>query len=122
MPREGLAANAKYKLTDNVFATGSVIFDLSRHYYNNTPAGAGYVGRAPVFSVAGLGAGIGYTDDCTTLMLNYTSIYQDNGYLTPTRNQTVMLRLELRTIGDTSLRSSLGNVRVQDGLSSAALR
>lgn len=122
VPREGLSANAKYKINDNFYTTGSVIFDLSRHYYNNTPAGGGFVGRAPVFSVAGLGAGIAYTDDGNTIMLNYTSIYQDNGYLTPTRNQTVMLRIELRSLGETSLKSSLGNVRVQDGLSSAALR
>jgi LPS-assembly protein len=120
--REGLAANGKYKIDDNYFATGSVIFDLSRHLYNNVNTGGVIVGKAPLFSIAGLGAGIGYSDECTTIMLNYTSIYQDNGLLTPTRNQTVMLQLQLRTVGDTSLRSSLGDVRVQDGLSSAVLR
>ncbi|MDF2115599.1 LPS-assembly protein LptD [Roseiarcaceae bacterium H3SJ34-1] len=120
--REGLAANGKFKIDDNYFATGSVIFDLSRHLYNSGNTGGVVIGSAPLFSIAGLGAGIGYSDECTTIMLNYTSIYRDNGLLTPTRNQTIMLQLQLRTVGDTSFKSSLGDVRVQDGLSSAVLR
>lgn len=118
--REGLAAAAKVKLTENVFVTGNLLLDMSRHLYTN--ANNDPVKRAPLFSVAGLGVGAGYTDECTTLAVNYTSILQDNGAGTQTRNQTVTLQLQLRTLGDTRVRSSLGDVVVPDGLSASTAR
>ena len=100
--REGLSATSKYKINPNYFVTGNVIFDLSRHLYN-----AELGGDAPLFFVAGFGLGAGYTDDCTTFSVNYTSAYEanQNGIGPPVRNQTVLVQLELRTLGDTKVRS-----------------
>jgi LPS-assembly protein len=108
------------KLDENFYVSGDLIVDMSRHLYttiNNEP-----VKKAPLFSVAGLGVGAGYTDECTTLAVNYTSILRDNGQGTQTRNQTVTVQLQLRTLGDTRVRSSLGEVRVPDGLSASNAR
>ena len=88
--REGLSLSSKYKVTDNWWVSGSVLFDLARWKVEPT---------APRFSVAATGLGVGYTDDCTTFSLNYTSILQDTSSGTKTRNQTILLQLNLRTLG-----------------------
>jgi LPS-assembly protein len=106
--RQGASLNGKYNITKNYFVNGNVIFDLSRHLYNGT------TGTAPVFSVAGIGVGGGYQDDCTLFTINYTSVYQGDG--TNTRNQTVMVGLQLRTLGDTKFSSALASVPVSDGI------
>ena len=71
-----------------------------------------------------LGAGFGYTDDCTTLSINYSRSYTDavavgaNGYYNNENvNQTVLVSLNLRTLADFKLNQSLGATStVQDGL------
>ena len=113
--REGVSAALKYQFEAGYFATGSVIFDMSRHLYNNNVQVGG---TTPVFFPAGFGVGIGYKDPDTTVSLNYTSIYQDDGTGNPVRNQTIMLDLKLRTLGDAKVSTSLSNIGVQDGLSS----
>ncbi len=116
--REGLSGSAKFNITQNTFVKGNVVFDLSRHRYN-----AQFKGNAPLFSLAGLGIGAGYSDDCITILANYTSIYQDNGAGTsPIRNQTVMFELQFRTLGDTKIKSNFGDLRIDDGLSNAISR
>ena len=95
-----------------------MIFDLSRHLYNGNATAAQR--PAPLFSIAGLGVGATYTDDCTTLGVQYTSVLQANGAGQTVRNQTVLLSLQLRTVGDTRVRSSLGELAVQDGLGSSS--
>jgi LPS-assembly protein len=109
--REGISTALKYKFHENYYASGNVIFDLSRHLYNIEVGG-----HAGLFSLAGVGGGIGYMDDCTTLAVNYASVYQDKGTGTPVRNQTVLVQLQLRTLGDTRVQSSLSAMRVDDGL------
>ncbi len=120
--REGLAAGAKYKITDKVALNGNVIFDLSRHLYNGAATTGPAIRPAPLFSIAGLGLGATYTDDCTTLGVQYTSVLQANGAGQSVRNQTLLLSLQLRTVGDTKVRSSLGETPVQDGLGGGAIR
>jgi LPS-assembly protein len=105
--RQGLSAAGKYNITKNYFVNGNVIFDLSRHYYN------GVLGTAPLFSVAGLGIGGGYQDDCTLFTVNYTSIYEGG---TVGRNQTITFGLQLRTLGDARVSSALANVPISDGI------
>jgi LPS-assembly protein len=107
--RQGLTLNSKYNVTKNYFVNGNVIFDLSRHYYN------GLTGTAPLFSVAGLGLGGGYQDDCTLLTVNYTSVYEGG---TVGRNQTITFGLQLRTLGDARISSALANVPISDGIKS----
>ncbi len=119
--REGLAAGAKYKLTEGFSVNGNVIFDLSRHLYNNS-ANTATIRSAPLFSIAGLGVGATYSDDCTTLGVQYTSVLQANGAGQAIRNQTLLVSLQLRTVGDTRARSNLGEVPVQDGLGASPIR
>ena len=64
-----------------------------------------------------LGFGLGYADDCTTVSLNYSSVYLDRSAGQPARNQTLMLSLQLRTLGETRAQTSLGEARYLDGLS-----
>ena len=111
--REGVSSSLQYNINKNYFVSSNVIFDLSRHLYNDVPAIGGHAG---LFSLAGLGLGLGYTDDCTIFRLNYSSVYTEKAFIGPVRNQTVLFQLQLRTLGDTRLQSSLGDIKVQDGL------
>jgi LPS-assembly protein len=124
--RQGLALNAKYNLTKNYFVSGTVTFDMSRYLYNNltpyptlttTYTGVNLQGAAPVFSVAAMGFGGGYQDECTTFLVNYTSNYQQQTNTgLPARNQTVMVSLQLRTLGSVSFNQALSSVTMNDGV------
>ena len=111
--REGLSFNAKYKFSKNYYAQGNVTFDMSRHLY---PAALiGYDNPGP-FAIAALGIGAGYTDDCTSFGVTYSSVYQDNGTGTFERNQTVLVSLQLRTLGDASFSKSTLSSTTTNGL------
>ena len=111
--REGLAVVGKYNFTKNYFAQGNVTFDMSRHLY---PASIiGYANPGP-FAIAALGIGGGYTDECTTFAVNYSSIYQDNGAGSFERNQTVLVSLNLRTLGDARFAKSTLDANTTSGL------
>lgn len=124
--RQGMSATGRYDITKNYFVNGTVTFDMSRYLYNSlttAPAfntqltGINLIGTAPLFSVAALGAGVGYHDECTTLSINYSQIYQPQSYTgLPARNQTVMVTLNLRTLGEARFNYGLGSVLVNDGL------
>lgn len=131
--RQGLSVGGKYDITSNYFVSTAVTFDLSRHLYNNTLAqpalflnpqtgqtfalgSSGYVGKAPVFSVAALNIGAGYHDECTTFSVNYSSTYQPNSLGQPARNQTVIVSLQLRTLAQGSFGASLGSTALNDGV------
>ncbi len=104
--REGLSANSVYHFDNNFFVNGSVIFDMSRYLYSASPSEA-----KPLFSVAGLSVGGGYRDECATLTVNYTSTYPQNVNGTPTtRNQTVVFQLQLRTLGEAKVASSVAGI------------
>jgi LPS-assembly protein len=112
--RQGLSITSKYKLTPNYYIDGAVVFDLSRHLYD-----AQLNSHSPLFSVAAMNFGIGYKDDCTEFGIRYTSLINDTGYGARTRNQTLVLELQLRTLGDTKIRSGLGSPHVVDGLNNS---
>ncbi len=128
--RQGLSASGQYNITKNYFMTGTVTFDMSRYLYNSltdptlapfttTLTGINLTGSAPLFSVATLGAGFGYHDECATLSVNYTQIYQPQSYTgLPARNQTVMVTLQLRTLGEARFNYGVGSVLVNDGVRS----
>ena len=111
--REGLGLTGKYKISDNYFMQGNVAFDLSRHLY---PAALTGYTNTGLFSVAALGVGGGYTDDCTTFTLNYSSVYQDNGNGSFSRNQTVLVSLQLRTLGETKFSKTTSATTGLDGV------
>jgi LPS-assembly protein len=111
--REGLSLSSRYKLSDNYFAQGNITFDMSRQFY---PASLiGFTNPGP-FAIAAFGLGGGYQDECTTFSVNYSSIYQDYGSGSLTRNQTVLLQLQLRTLGDAKVTRTFLNTTALDGV------
>jgi LPS-assembly protein len=112
--REGLQFGTRYDVVEHYFVSGSINFDLSRHYYY--PA---YLPtEQPVFSIATWGVGLGYNDDCTKVSLNYSNAISDNYGNPPVyaRNQTVLLSIDLRTLGDIKAPIALGASQIQDGV------
>jgi len=111
--REGLSLSSRYKITDHYFAQGNITFDMSRQYY---PAALiGYSNPGP-FAIAAVGGSVGYQDECTTFSVNYGSIYQDNGTGSLVRNQTVLLTLQLRTLGEAKVTETFLNQTALDGV------
>ena len=115
--RQGMTFGGRYDITANYFVNGNVQFDMSRYLYNSTTGIDGLYGHAPVFSVAGLMAGAGYHDDCTTFTVTYSSVYEVNSMTgLPGRNQTILATLQLRTLAEAKVGASLGFVPLNDGL------
>jgi LPS-assembly protein len=78
---------------------------MSRHYYDSPGQ------TTPIFYPVGYSFGVGYNDPCTTLNLRYSSNLSApaayNAFpggpvvVNPAvRNQTLMIQLVLRTLGD----------------------
>ncbi|WP_449409638.1 LPS-assembly protein LptD [Methylobacterium komagatae] len=130
--REGVTASATYSITPNWFVSGSVLLDLT-HYLDvrntYTDALAGYlanpVGARPLyenpgrFYMAGASFGGGYQDECTTVTLNYINSPIATATGVRERNQTVLLRIELKTLGEAGLRQNVGVATTADGIASA---
>jgi LPS-assembly protein len=104
-PREGLTGNVAYKFQDRWSIDGSLVLDMSRHYYDTDGQ------TTPVFYPIGYSFGVGYKDDCTALTIRYSSslsapaaysVYPGGPviYNPTTRSQVLMVQLVLRTLGD----------------------
>lgn len=116
--REGLSFSGKYKFAENYFVEGNVTFDMSRSAYPFSVIG---YQNAGLFSIASIGGGAGYADECTTFTVNYRSVYQDVGSGVFAHNQTVLVSLQLRTLGGTSFSRSTATTSTAqniDGVSS----
>ncbi len=87
--REGVFTSATYKLTDTWSVRGAVRYDL-------VESGIDY-------SLVGLS----YIDDCFTLAVNYISDYSLDGP-DGQRVDKVMIRIGLRTLGETGFSTSVG--------------
>jgi LPS-assembly protein len=110
-PREGLTGNLGYTLQDRWSVNTSLVLDMSRHYYDTLGQ------ETPIFYPVGYSFGVGYKDDCTTLTIRYSSSLSTPAaysvfpggpviYNPATRNQTLMIQLVLRTLGD--VKSNVG--------------
>ena len=110
-PREGLSGSLGYNFLTRWSVDGSLVLDMSRHYYDTLGQ------TTPIFYPVGYSFGLGYKDDCTTLSLRYSSNVSQPAIfstfpggpvvLNPsTRNQTLMIQLVLRTLGD--VRTNVG--------------
>jgi LPS-assembly protein len=110
-PREGLTGSLGYSFLDRWSVNGSLVVDMSRHYFDTLGQ------TTPVFYPVGYSLGLGYKDTCTTLSVTYSSnvtqpaIFEvfagGPAILNPSiRDQTVMIKLELRTLGD--VRTNVG--------------
>ncbi|NEU13838.1 LPS-assembly protein LptD [Methylobacterium sp. BTF04] len=127
--REGVTASATYHVTPNWFVTGSALVDLS-HYLdvrdNFADAYTAFltnpVGVAPVYVnpgkayLSGISLGAGYQDECTTVSLNYIVSPIAAALGTAERNRTVLLRVELKTLGEVDLRQNVGTATTSDGI------
>ncbi len=82
--RSELLVGASVKLTQNWVLLGSARYDLIAHEFDQTRLG------------------LGYTDDCLLLAVNFITSYTYTG-TTPTLNDSVMLQLSLRTLGPNTL-------------------
>ena len=97
--REGLLTNASYKLDKSWTVDGSVLFDLSRQYYDQPGQ------STPRFYAPSYALGLTYGDTCTTLKVRYSSTNTDPVVLGGTagpaiRDQTLLIQLTLRTLGE----------------------
>jgi LPS-assembly protein len=90
-PRQGVLGQGRVKLDANWWLLGGARYDINADKFDQTRLGVGYV------------------DDCLILAVNYITNYTyGNGV--PTLNHTIMLQLNLRTLGGTSLSQSVGGV------------
>ena len=98
--REGLLTDASYKLDKNWTVNGSVLFDMSRHYYDS-PGQTTSRFYAPSYAF-----GLTYGDTCTTLKVVYSStntnpVNYAGGTPGPAvHDQTLLVQLTLRTLGE----------------------
>jgi LPS-assembly protein len=110
-PREGLTGNLGYKFLERWSVDGSLVLDMSRHYYDTLGQ------TTSVLYPVGYSLGVGYKDECTTLTIRYSSNVSQPGvysefpggpviYNPATRNQTLMFQIVLRTLGD--VKSNVG--------------
>jgi LPS-assembly protein len=83
--RQGVLGGASVKLTENWILLGSARYDLFANQFNETRLGVGYV------------------DDCLLLSFNWLTGYTYNGTANPTKSDTFMLQLSLRTLGADTL-------------------
>jgi LPS-assembly protein len=123
-PREGFLTALNVKLNQNWFVGGSALVDLDRDSvdrerfiaaYAASPKDAVYAKSAP-FTVAGLTLGAGYEDECATFSVLYSSALKDTADGTRQRDQTVLFRIELKTLGQAAVSSSLSSSTTQDGI------
>jgi len=89
--REGILGSGLLKLDANWALLGSARYDMLAGKFDQTRLGAGYV------------------DDCLILAVNYITNYTYGNGL-PTLNHTVLLQLNLRTLGGTSLSQAVQGV------------
>ena len=80
--REGIVANARYKVDANWMLLGGVRYDVRAQQIASTQIGLGYI------------------DDCLILAANYITEYAYNS--NKTFNQTIMMQVSLRTLGGSS--------------------
>lgn len=97
--REGLLTNASYKIDKTWTVDGSILFDMSRHYYDQPGQ------TTPRLYAPSYGVGLTYGDTCTTLKVRYSTtnsdpVYLNNIYVPPVRDQTFLVQLTLRTLGE----------------------
>jgi LPS-assembly protein len=101
--REGVLATARLNVTSNWYLTGSVLVDLDRYL------DARQYRRRDEIKPNSMSVGIGYIDECTTFSVSYSMTPREvsGTYGEKDRNQTVLLSLELRTLGQASLTQRL---------------
>lgn len=115
--RIGVVGSATWNITPNWFINGSAVVDLDRKdreraiyeaNYAINPGTAVYYKKNNI-AIYTLSLGFGYNDECTTFSMSYIMSPRDLSSTTglTERNQTVMLRLELRSLGAVAVRQNI---------------
>jgi LPS-assembly protein len=101
--REGFLAAAKWNITPNWHVSSSIVLDLDRSISPTKTSSGG-------LDVASFGFGLGYADECTILTVNYSVAPKSIAITAGEKEvaQTVMFRLELRTLGELGYQYSFG--------------
>jgi LPS-assembly protein len=86
--QQGILGTGQVKLDENWVVLGGARYDINAGKFDQTRVGLGYV------------------DDCLILGLNYITNYTYSG--NPQANHTVLLQLNLRTLGGTSVSQGVG--------------
>jgi LPS-assembly protein len=108
-PREGVLTSAYLKIYENWNVNGAVLLDLDRHDKPIIDATTGFYRKSPVMSVAYFSVGAGYKDECITFGITYANTAKDSATGTRYRDQTVLLRLELRTLGEANFSQNVSS-------------
>jgi LPS-assembly protein len=111
--REGLLTSARWNLTSNWYVSGSLLLDLDRYLLARetymtqvalNPDTAVYNKQSAAY-VSSMSLGLGYIDECTNFSIRYSMSPRDVASSSgeKDRSHTVLLRLELRTLGEASV-------------------
>jgi LPS-assembly protein len=90
LPREGVSPSASVRLTQNWSVSAAALYSIDSARLNTAQLGLSYI------------------DECLALNLVFSSNYGYSGDIVP--NRTVMLQLNLRTLGAVQTSQSLSNV------------
>jgi LPS-assembly protein len=117
--REGLVGSASYGVTTNWSVSGSVLLDLDKYLdtrrdYLATGLLAQYQTDS-LKAVSGASLGVTYADECTTLSVSYAMSPRQLSNGTTESDKTLLVRLDLRTLGQTNIRQRFG-AETQDGV------
>jgi LPS-assembly protein len=107
--REGVLASARYNINKNYWVSASTTLQLDRHLWDKT-----LNTKTSVVYPASIGLGFGYKDECTTFSVNYSNGLQEVVNGTRVRSQMLLVRLELRTLGEVAVRGSLSSSTTGD--------
>jgi LPS-assembly protein len=103
--RQGLLSSASYKFANHWTATGSIVFDMSRHFFDLPGQ------TTPVFFASSYGLALAYADECTTVKISYTNVTPDPIASTPAvRDQTLLVQITLRTLGEVQTSTGIGSL------------
>jgi LPS-assembly protein len=127
MRQEGLLSSATYQLTPRWSVNLQTAFDLDRYLgsrqnyidaynYFQTYRAAYPSLEEPIYRHPALwtpistSMSVGYTDECTTFSVNYTRGIRLESVAVGEKDrvQTVLVRLELRSLGELNFRQNLG--------------
>jgi LPS-assembly protein len=104
--REGAVFSGSYKFANYWSARGSVFYDLDKYLSDRVYQPSL---KTPRWTLSSMQLGLKYADECTIFDIVYTTSFKDSSEGTRQRtNQSLMFRLELRTLGAVNFRQAIG--------------
>ena len=98
--REGVLASTRYAIDDNYYVFGGTALDMARKEAEIALTGNSVrTTNLPV--VSGVFGGLGYKDECAVFEVSYSEAMGGVSTGTTQRNRTLLLRIELKTLGST---------------------